>query len=171
MGDFPTGLLPAEGILGAYALMPEGTQQLAVTSPNIPAPDVTWSSSDENIAAVGSAGLVTAVAPGTATITAESTNGKTCDFAISVYSITISPPAGLGTHTQSGKTLAFTADVDPDGAVIWSSGNPAVATASEGNVQTLTEGTAIIYAALEGHDEIYGEYELVVADFGPGVGM
>lgn len=55
---------------------PEHTFQLTVSFTGMEdTPGVVWTSSDEGVAAVDGSGLVTAMAPGTATITAKSDNG------------------------------------------------------------------------------------------------
>jgi len=176
VGLYPTNLLPV-GDVSAYALKKDARKRLAVTSANIPSPSVTWSTmpGDEAVATVDAAGLVTAVGPGTATITAESENGLTCAFTITVYSIAINPPAGLGAHARTGQTLGFTVTVPPPGGTVaWESSNPTVADFSKevpGEVTTLSEGSTIIRAKLVDHEEIFAEYPLVVDDFGPGAGM
>ena len=57
-----------------------------VTPSNTTYPSVTWESDDENVATVSDAGLVTTVAPGTATITATTTDGSnllaTCEVTV-----------------------------------------------------------------------------------------
>ena len=70
---------------------------------------VTWSSSDTSVATVDSEGKVTAVSPGTATITATATNGTaattddfsaTCTVTVPSYTITLH----LGAGTMTGMT-------------------------------------------------------------------
>ena len=54
---------------------------------------VTWTSSDEKIAAVDEAGTVTAVAPGNVTITATLENGATAECKVScTWTVTTRPP-------------------------------------------------------------------------------
>ncbi len=55
-----------------------------VTPTNATNKTVSWSSSDETIATVSAEGVITAVAAGTATITASSANGKTADVGVTV---------------------------------------------------------------------------------------
>ena len=68
-----TGSLKVKGTLKLKATLPKGTY-----SP------ITWSSSDKKIARVGAAGKVTAVAVGTATITAATYNGRTAACVVTV---------------------------------------------------------------------------------------
>lgn len=90
---------------------------------------VTWSSSDDKVAAVSQNGTVTGVSEGNAVITA-SAGGKsaTCQVTIAtetteVESIEISPSAL--TMTERGETVQLTAEITPENAtdpqVIWAS--------------------------------------------------
>ena len=120
---------------------------------------VTWSSSDPNVASVSSTGLVTAVAPGQATITATSEAAAgTSTIGVSpkpVSSVIISP--GQGSVTV-GQTLQLSGQVtDDQGNVLtgrpisFTSGTPAVATISEtGLVTGVAPGTTTITATSEG---------------------
>ncbi len=114
---------------------------------------VTWSSSDEAIATVDASGLVTAVAAGTATITA-----TTCDGTALTASCTVTVPAPAilpDTIELSEKAFRLqlnnthpvrvvTPGVD---AVAWSSSNEAIASVdADGVVTAHTTGIAIITA-------------------------
>lgn len=116
---------------------------------------VTWSSSDEKVAAVSQNGTVTGVSEGNAAITV-SAGGKsaTCQVTIAtetieVESIEISPSAL--TMTEKGETVQLTAEITPENAtdpqVIWASSDEMVATVtSEGLVTAVAEGKATITA-------------------------
>ena len=119
---------------------------------------VTWASSDPTVATVNSTGLVTGVAPGTATITATS-EGKSGTSAITVTkipvgSVTVAPTSKALFVTQ---TFALTATVrDSTGAIVtdrvvtWGSSNTSVATVSSaGLVTAVAPGTATITATSE----------------------
>ncbi|MDQ2664785.1 MAG: Ig-like domain-containing protein, partial [Gemmatimonadota bacterium] len=120
---------------------------------------VTWTSSNEAVATVSSTGVVTAVAPGSATITATS-EGKSGTSAITVTAV----PVGTVTLTPSsasvgqGETTTLTATVkDTNGLTVtdrpvsWASSNEAVATVSQAGVVTgVAPGTATITATSEG---------------------
>ena len=120
---------------------------------------VSWSSSDPNVASVSSTGLVTAVAPGQATITATSEAAAgTSTIGVSpkpVSSVIISP--GQGSVTV-GQTLQLSAQVtDDQGNVLtgrpisFTSGTPAVATISAtGLVTGVAPGSTTITATSEG---------------------
>src|SRR5437879_96521 len=120
---------------------------------------VTWSSSNTSVATVTSSGLVSGVAPGSATITATS-EGKSGTSSISVTNVPVAtvevtPPS---VSVQAGQTVQLTATPRDAGGtalsgrtVTWSSSNTAVATVSNsGLVSGATPGTATITATSEG---------------------
>src|SRR6266480_3581983 len=99
---------------------------------------LTWTSSNTSVATVSNAGLVSAVTPGSATITATS-EGKSGTSSIMVtdipiVSVDVTPPTAT---VQAGQTVQLTATPrDANGAalsgraVTWSSNNTSVATVS-----------------------------------------
>lgn len=112
---------------------------------------VTWKSSNTKVATVDNNGKVTAVAKGTATITATTEDGKktdTCNVTVNV------PVTGASLDKTSasvvvGKTCQLSVTVKPSDAsnknVIWSSSNTSVATvSSSGKVTAKAVGTATI---------------------------
>lgn len=120
--------------------------------------DVTWSSSDENIATVDNAGNVTGVATGTVTITATSSVANTISgtatinvvawYAINVESITITPETAA---IVGGQKITLSSVIVPSNAdnqqITWTSSNTAVATVSaSGQVTGVASGTATITA-------------------------
>ena len=117
---------------------------------------VTWASSDETVATVNGDGMVTAIAPGTATITATTNDGSDLSAScnVTVHDIMLAESIQLNVTTaglNEGATLQLTATVLPEGAscesVIWASNNPSVATVdSNGLVTTHGVGTATITA-------------------------
>ena len=120
---------------------------------------VTWTSSDNTIAIVSAAGVVTGVAPGAVTITATS-EGKSATAAVTVVSPPIASvtvlPASTTIQIGGGATLTATVKditdaVVPDAAVTWSSSNTAVATVSATGVVTgQAVGTTTISATSGG---------------------
>lgn len=111
-------------------------------------PGGTWSSSNTNVATVSNAGVVTGIAPGTATITYTINSG--CGTPTSASAdITVNPDVNAGTVSYSnnvvcvGSAVVYTSNGTPGGT--WSSSNPAVAIVnSTGIVYGISEGTAII---------------------------
>lgn len=119
----------------------------------------TWTSSNTGVAIVSAAGLVTAVAPGSASIAA-ALDGKADTASITVVavpvgSVTVQP----GTTTLiigQGTTLTATVK-DANGTVVtdrivaWTSNNAAVASVTQaGAVKALAAGSAVISATSEG---------------------
>jgi hypothetical protein len=103
-----------------------------------------WSSSDEGVATVGSAALVTAIAPGTATLTARvdrvAASLSLRVDPVPVASVTLSPAALSLPHSSSSSISAVARDAS--GATLtgvafrWSSADTSVATVSAGGVVT-----------------------------------
>jgi len=124
----------------------------------------TWASSDASILTVSSSGLVTAVAPGTATVTATSGSvaGSTTVTvtAATLKSIAVTPPnpsAAKGTTLQLTATGTYSDNSTQDitTQVTWASSVTTVATisnaaGSKGLASTLGVGTSNISAALSG---------------------
>ena len=114
---------------------------------------ITWSSSNTSVATVSN-GVVKAVGLGTATITAQSNNGKTASCKVTVNPI---QPTGIKATPETSTlyglngTVKLTANVMPSSAtnkaVTWSSNNTSVATvSSDGTVKAVGYGTAVITA-------------------------
>ncbi|NMC27779.1 MAG: hypothetical protein GYA42_06485 [Syntrophomonadaceae bacterium] len=114
---------------------------------------VTWSSSDTTVATVDNSGLVTAVAEGTATITARTLDGgysATCQVTVTapvaVSGVSLNKPS---TVITIGYSETLEPVIAPDGAtdksVTWSSDNPAIATVSStGKVMAVNAGSTVI---------------------------
>ena len=118
---------------------------------------ITWTSSDRTVADVSTAGLVTAVAAGAATISAEA-EGKTGTAAVTVLvpvsTVDVTPATAAITL---GTTVQLTAVPKDAGGnplvrpVTWTSSNTAVADVDNaGLVSGLTPGTATITATARG---------------------
>jgi uncharacterized protein YjdB len=120
---------------------------------------VTWSTSNATVASVTSDGLVSAITPGGAIITASSEGRST------VASITVSPIAVASVSISPddnsvvvGQTTQLTAELrDATGApvtnrlIAWSSSDASVATVtSQGVVTAVAPGSAIITASVDG---------------------
>ncbi|MBR3965573.1 MAG: Ig-like domain-containing protein [Clostridia bacterium] len=139
------------------ASMTEG-ESLTLTATVVPEnatnKNVTWSSSDTNVATVSASGVVTAKSVGTATITVKTADGsKTATCVVTVKAKTIAV-TGVSLNKTSatmteGETLTLTATVAPTNAtnknVTWTSSNTSIATVSASGVVTAkSAGTATI---------------------------
>src|SRR5690606_12068364 len=128
------------------------TVQLVAVVKNASNQAVTWSSSAEAIATVSESGLVTAVAPGIAVITATSVADPTKKAAASIR-VNAPPPLVLTLTPESaeikpGETLQLVATVSDGSAVTFSSSAENVATVDESGLVTgVAPGTAVITAA------------------------
>ncbi|MBV7437198.1 Ig-like domain-containing protein [Aeromonas sp. sif2416] len=124
--------------------------------------NVQWSSSDPAIATVSLTGLVTAVAPGTATITG-TLDGQSATISVTVTNATLNvggltittPPvtlaAGQGSQLAASGSYSDGTTTDVTANVQWSSDNPAVATVdASGLVTGVAPGTATITGTLDG---------------------
>ena len=117
---------------------------------------INWTSSNTSVATVDASGVVTAVAAGTATITATTVDGsKTATCAVTVSTTIIAVTGVSVTPTtatiQINQTAQISAIIAPSNAtntnVNWTSSNPSVATVSAtGLVSPLTVGTVTITA-------------------------
>lgn len=116
---------------------------------------ITWSSSNTAVATVDKDGTVTAIAPGTATITAKNDSGKSATCKVTVNKLIIAA-TGIELSSPSakmvvGETLSLSANVMPanttDKTVAWSSDNESVATVdNDGLVTAVWVGSANITA-------------------------
>ena len=115
---------------------------------------VNWTSSNTTCATVNPKGLVTSLAPGTATITATTEDGSktsTCEVTVSkvdVSGVEINPLSGT---IGIGDILKLNAVVSPSNTsnpkVTWSTSNASIATVSEnGEVKSVALGDVVITA-------------------------
>ncbi|HXV89972.1 MAG TPA: Ig-like domain-containing protein [Gemmatimonadales bacterium] len=149
-------------------LPPGGRSQLTATARDrrggtLAGRTITWTSSNEDVAAVSSAGRLIAGDAGRATITARIDNvtgtaivivsAPAAPVAAAIAALTVAPPPGL----QVGGTAQLQAGIRDaqgralDRPITWTSSNPAVATVSRtGQVTAVGPGSATITAAAEG---------------------
>ena len=116
---------------------------------------LTWTSSDTNIVTVDANGNIKGIKPGTATITAKSTNGKkaTCTVTVTtdeveVEEIILTPEDNT---IDSNSTTQVIAEIKPENAtnreLVWESSDPSIATVDDkGIVKGLKSGTVTITA-------------------------
>jgi uncharacterized protein YjdB len=120
---------------------------------------VVWTSSDTSVATVSADGVVTGVAPGTATITAklEGASQVAAHTTVTVSQPGLANPAPPTVTTpakatvKTGRTVAIRPALsDPALRVVWASSNPRIATVSaDGIVAGLKRGIVTVTATLE----------------------
>ena len=129
------------------------TLTATVTPNNATDKTVTWATSNSSVATVQN-GVVKAIAQGTATITATTSNGRTATCNVSVSAgvpatgVTVTAPTTPAT-VAVGQSIKLTATVSPanatDKTVTWESLNPNIAYVdSAGNVYGIAVGNAMI---------------------------
>ncbi|MBE9601527.1 DUF4979 domain-containing protein [Pedobacter sp. MC2016-24] len=137
-----------------------------------------WSSSDESVAKVSQNGVVKAIGLGTATVTAQSTDGglrkasveiTVIDKVIYATSI-VTAPATLNTYPKVKTTI--TATVSPANTtykrLTWASSNPGVATVDQSGVLTgLAPGTTNITAKPADGSSVLATVVVTVIDVVP----
>ena len=120
---------------------------------------VTWATTDQTIASIASSGLLTALKPGSATVSA-SAGGKTASVTITVTTVPVATVAvvlvpsaitAVETAQATATTLDASGGVLTARTITWSSDNTAAATVSNtGVVTAVGAGTAQITAISEG---------------------
>lgn len=116
-----------------------------------------WSSSDAGIVAVDQNGVLTGIAPGTATVTVTTQDGaKTASSVVTasnvlITSIVLNQPAATVGVGDTTTIKATTAPVNASNkTIVWSSSNPSIATVNAAGVVTaVAVGTASISAAAQ----------------------
>ncbi|HET9028395.1 MAG TPA: Ig-like domain-containing protein [Trueperaceae bacterium] len=162
---------------GDFSLLPAETETLLVDVVVVDGADaaVEWTSSDDTVATVDASGVVTAVAPGAATITATSTFDNTKSDSVTA---TVNPsPAVTAVEidqatpaTTVGGTVTLTATVTAvggaDESVTWASAADAVATvdAASGVVTGVASGTVTITATSTFDASVSDTVDVVVAE-------
>ena len=135
---------------------------------------VTWSSSNEDVATVTAAGVVTAVGAGIATITATSVDNPAVSDTVTINVTAAAVPATSVTldkteatlHIKTDETVTLTPTMAPENTtdtITWSSSNKAVATVADGVVTAVGAGTATITA--KANDEAVATCTITVVEF------
>lgn len=126
-----------------------------VTPDNVADKSVVWASSDSNVATVAN-GVVTAVGPGTATITVSTVDGgkiATCTVTVKGEVTGIELDRSSVSMT-AGDSVTLEYSLLPEGTggytVSWSSSDTSVATVSNGRITAVGPGTATITATVGG---------------------
>ena len=163
------------------ATLAEGeTQNLTFTvkPDNAAIKTVTWSSEPESVATVSADGTITAIAEGTAVITAIADDGSaksdTCTVTVlpeeekpvKAASITVTPDK---VSLNAGETKQLTKTIAPEDTtnknVTWSSSNESVATVTEdGLIKAIAKGTAVITATAEDGSDVKGTCTVTVTE-------
>lgn len=164
-------LVPLESISleNDFELQPGASKTVAVTynPTDADTTTITWTSSNTNIATVNNSGQVTAVAPGTAIITADAGNSITDTVTVTVPEIHVDTVVINKSELAlaKGDTEVLSASYLPENAtdatdVTWSSQNTNIATVdSNGLVTAVGKGTTKIIAEING---ITGECDVTV---------
>ena len=128
--------------------------------------DLKWTTDAPDIASVSQAGALTAIAPGTAVITAAATDGSgvTATCTVTVHGVPVTSVV-LNRATASLKideTVSLSATVLPanawDKSISWSSSDETIATVDEnGTVTAVALGSATIKATACSNPEAFGE--------------
>lgn len=202
---FSTLLLCATAMIIASSCSPKGTDQempvesvnlnkttlslvigemetlVATINPDEANSDITWTSSDNEVASVDTSGKVTAVKAGTATITVSSVENPdkkaTCEVTVTPAGV---PVTGISLNKTTlsltiGKDETLTATIAPENAsdksVTWTSSDETIATVStDGKVTAVKVGTATITATSVADNTKKATCEVTVTPAGPSVG-
>ena len=116
-----------------YSISPSGTDD-----------KVKWATNNKAVARVNKKGLITAVAPGTAIITASTTSGRTAQVSVTVVGLNF---YRLDLEQYDTYSLSVLGDVKN---VSWDSENPDIATVVGGVVTAKKAGTTYILARVNG---------------------
>ena len=132
------------------------TLKVTISPTNTTNKDLTWSSSDNNVATVTN-GKINAIKEGTSTITVKTSNGKTATCKVTVLKKEVAPTVVAVTSVvldktsariNEGETLALKATINPSDAtnknLTWSSSNNSIATVTDGTVKAIKQGTVTI---------------------------
>ena len=140
----------------AISLVAGSIRQLTaeVVPSNASKKTVSWESSDAAVASVNQEGIVTAVSPGEATVSASAVNGVMASCKVTVTAAEVAVTGVSVSPTEASvmvnATIELTADVYPAEAtntgIVWRTSKENVAVVLDGVVKGLSVGTAVITA-------------------------
>ena len=160
-GASTTPIYPTSITLGGTSTISVGqVSQLGVTYEpnNTNIQNVTFSSSNENVATVSNSGLVTGISSGQTTITAtaEAENGTinaTMNITVSNIAVASVSLDSTTASIKAGRTITLVATISPNNAtnrnVTWSTSNSSIATVTDGVVKGIAAGQATITVRTE----------------------
>ena len=141
---------------------------------------IAWYSTNTGVAKVSSAGLVTAVGKGDATIVARATNGpldtpQYCQCKVHVVDKTITRVKKITLNAESteldtkdNNSFQLTAGIEPENvtnpSILWISSNPFVATVDDGLITAVGGGSAKIRAYATDGSNVFAECSVAVSE-------
>ena len=133
----------------------KATLNASILPNNATSKTVTWTSSNSSVAKVSN-GVVTAVAPGYATITVKSNNGKTATCGVSVVAKRVNVSSISLNKTdvtlKVGNSDTITATINPSNAtnrnIVWSSSNNNIVSVTNGKITAKSIGKATVTAMI-----------------------
>ena len=158
-GDIPVTGVTVTPTTGSIAVGETLTLTASIAPSDATDKSVTWGTSDDSVATVSDAGVVTGVSAGSATITVTTTDGgfsATCAVTVTGETVAVTgvEVAPTSDSIAVNETLTLTATVAPENAtnkaVTWSSSSDAIATVTdEGVVTGVSAGEATITVTTE----------------------
>ncbi|MCH5235172.1 MAG: leucine-rich repeat protein [Muribaculaceae bacterium] len=147
--------MPTQIVLDQSGLNLVPGQKVALTATIIPSdtsyPQIYWSSSNVEIVTVDDTGLVSAIAPGQAKITASTINNLSADCVITVNKVPTEIKLNVDNVTLDiNEPFQLSATVLPEGCiesdVLWESDNPDILIVEDGLLKPLAAGSAVVTA-------------------------
>ena len=148
------------------------TLKATVTPTNATIKTVKWKSSNTSVAKVNSKGKITAVKPGTCTITCTTTSGKktaTCKVTVKAVKVTSIKLSATKIALAQGKSRSIKATITPTNAtnkgVTWKSSNPSVVTvSSSGVIKGIKPGRATITCTAKDGSKVSASCSVIIME-------